>query len=124
MDYQYYQQPQQNPRRSVWMENVSLILGILSLLTACMIYPALIGGSIAIVLALLSKGGEETMTSKAIGGLILGAIALFFVVLAFIYVFMLLNAMYGGLSGIPVDAYGNLDYNTLIQDMNNYLYSF
>jgi hypothetical protein len=125
MDYQYYQQPPQPQisRRSAWMENASLILGILALVTSCLIYPALIGGSLAIVFALLSKGGENTMTAKAIVGLILGSIALFFVALAFVYVFVLLCSMYGGIFGIPVDAYGNLDYNTLMQDMNNYLYS-
>jgi hypothetical protein len=57
MDYQTYR-PQRNPNRCSWMENVSVMLGILGILSAFMVYPALIGGSMAIVFALLSKGGR------------------------------------------------------------------
>ena len=58
------------------MENAALLLGVIGAATFCLVYPALICGSLAIVFALLSRGGERTLTSRAKIALILGAIAL------------------------------------------------
>lgn len=65
-----------NKRRSQRMENAALLLGVIGAATFCLVYPALICGSLAIVFALLSRGGERTLTSRAKIALILGAIAL------------------------------------------------
>lgn len=75
MDYQFYGQPQ-NPRRSGRMEFCSMAFGIISLATFCTIYTPLICGSLAVVFALLSRGGELTFTAKARAGLATDSIAL------------------------------------------------
>jgi hypothetical protein len=105
------------------MENISVLLGAMALLSVMIVYPTLICGSMAIVFALLSKGGERSITARARTGLILGIIAL--VVMAFLvtYVIMLVIGMYGGLSNLPYDAYGNLNTGTILNDMYTYLYS-
>ena len=41
------------------MENAALLLGVIGAATFCMVYPALICGSLAIVFALLSRGVEN-----------------------------------------------------------------
>ena len=51
-----------NKRRSQRMENAALLLGVIGAATFCLVYPALICGSLAIVFALLSRGGERTLT--------------------------------------------------------------
>jgi hypothetical protein len=105
MDYQnhpYYTQPEpfNNPRRSRNMETASLVMGILALALFCCMYPPLICGSISIVLGLLSRGGEETLTSRAKAGITLGTIALglFLVLLVFSVVY--LSICFGGFSNM------------------------
>ncbi len=76
-----------NKRRSQRMENAALLLGVIGAATFCLVYPALICGSLAIVFALLSRGGERTLTSRAKAALILGSIALGIVLAMIIYTF-------------------------------------
>lgn len=83
MNYQFSNQ-QPNMRRSGRMEFYALTLGIIALVGFCFVYPPLICGSLAIVFALLSRGGESTFTPKARAGLILGILALSLIVLVFI----------------------------------------
>ena len=61
MDYQYTR----NDRHSQRMETLSLIMGVIALVTMCTVYPTLICGSLGIVFALLSRGGEFSMQSRA-----------------------------------------------------------
>ena len=55
--------------RSAGMSVASLVLGIIGLSMGCCIYPPIIFGSLAIIFALLSRGGEMHMNSYAKAGL-------------------------------------------------------
>lgn len=118
MNYQYYRQPpQENKRRSRNLENAALILGIIAVVTPCVVYPALICGALSIAFALLSRGGELTLTPRAKAGLVLGSIGLAFVVLLFIYTLIIAKVYYGGFENMARQVYGSLglDYDALIQ---------
>ena len=75
MDQNIYEQKPNNTR-SVAMEITSLILGILALTTCSCLYTSLIFGSLAIIFALLSRGGELTMTARSKTGFWLGIASL------------------------------------------------
>lgn len=81
------------------MAIASLVLAIAGLVMGCCIYPAIIFGSLAIILALLSRGGEMTTSGYAKAGLILGIIAIIFGILFFIYGLITLFVQFGGLEG-------------------------
>ncbi len=77
MDYRYYNgqsEPLHNPKGDS-LSIVSLILGICSIPTSFFIYPGLMLGATAIVLALLSRG-RERLDSRARAGIVCGCIAL------------------------------------------------
>lgn len=63
----YYRQPVRNPGQTLAI--VSLILGILSIFSIFGIYPPFICGSIAIILAILSKGYGKKMLGIAKAGI-------------------------------------------------------
>ncbi len=85
--------------RSAGMSVASLVLGIIGLSMGCCIYPPIIFGSLAIILALLSRGGEMHMNSYAKAGLALGIIGMAFGALFLIYSFFTLMAEFGGIDG-------------------------
>lgn len=85
--------------RSAGMSVASLIMGILGLIMSCCIYPAMIFGSLAIIFALLSRGGEMHTNSYAKAGLILGIIAIICGILFFIYSILTLLIQFGGIEG-------------------------
>ena len=108
-----------NKRRSQRMENAALLLGVIGAATFCMVYPALICGSLAIVFALLSRGGERTLTSRAKAALILGSIALGIVLAMIIYTFAIAELYYGGVENMARQVYGTLgiDFDTLMNSL-------
>lgn len=117
MDYQsYYQNPQESRRRSRRMENAALILGVIAIVTPCVVYPALICGALAIVFALLSRGGEHTLTPRAKIGLTLGSIGLGIVLLMIVCTFVVAEVYYGGILNMARELYGSLgiDFDTLM----------
>ena len=71
-----YQMPIAEPGSS--LANASMILGIISIVTSFTftVYPAFILGSIAVILALLSKGRRAKLISKARTGMICAVIGL------------------------------------------------
>ncbi|EOS23561.1 hypothetical protein C806_03069 [Lachnospiraceae bacterium 3-1] len=85
--------------RSAGMSVTSLIMGIFGLIMSCCIYPAMIFGSLAIIFALLSRGGEMHTNSYAKAGLILGIIAIICGILFFIYSILTLLIQFGGIEG-------------------------
>ena len=97
------------------MENAALLLGVIGAATFCLVYPALICGSLAIVFALLSRGGERTLTSRAKIALILGAIVLAMI----IYTFAIAELYYGGVENMARQVYGTLgiDFDTLMNSL-------
>lgn len=117
MDYQSFHQPQLNQRRSQKMENASFILGIISIATACLVYTTLICGSLSILFALLSRGGEHTFAPKAKTGLILGCISLALILLLMVYTIVYANVYYGGLEDMMRQMYTTmgLDYDALLR---------
>ena len=101
-----------NKRRSQRMENAALLLGVIGAATFCLVYPALICGSLAIVFALLSRGGERTLTSRA-------KIALGIVLAMIIYTFAIAELYYGGVENMARQVYGTLgiDFDTLMNSL-------
>lgn len=85
--------------RSAGMSVASLIMGILGLVMSCCVYPPIIFGSLAIIFALLSRGGEMHTNSYAKAGLILGIIAIICGILFLIYSVLTLLLQFGGIEG-------------------------
>ena len=109
-----------NKRRSQRMENAALLLGVIGAATFCLVYPALICGSLAIVFALLSRGGERTLTSsRAKAALLLGSIALGIVLAMIIDTFAIAELYYGGVENMARQVYGTLgiDFDTLMNSL-------
>ncbi len=82
MDNYNYQQPNDNSyqnntdKRSAGLATAALVLGIVSLVTIFSIVTPYVCGSLAIILGLLSKGGETTVDGRGKAGIITGTIAL------------------------------------------------
>lgn len=85
--------------RSASMSIASMVMGILGLVMSCCIYPAIIFGSLAIIFALLSRGGEMTMNGYAKAGMILGIIGIVFGIIFIIYGFFTIMTQFGGFEG-------------------------
>ncbi len=123
MDYQFYGQ-QQNPRRSGRMEFYSMVLGIIALVTFCTLYSPLICGSLAIVFALLSRGGEATFAPRARAGLTTGSIAVGLVVFLCAFSVIYVLVFYGSVENMliqtedivrPMYERLGIDYDMLLQ---------
>ena len=65
-----------NHKRSNFFEKASMVLGIGAIISCVFFYGAYIMGAMAILFALLSRGGQMKMSSKARIGLILGISAI------------------------------------------------
>lgn len=82
MDNYNYQQPNDNSyqnntdKRSAGLATAALVLGIVSLVTIFSIVTPYVCGSLAIILGLLSRGGETTVDGRGKAGIITGTIAL------------------------------------------------
>lgn len=86
MEYSVYE------KRSGSFATASLVLGIVGTATGCCVYTGLICGALAILFALLSRGGEMTLTGRGKAGLTLGIIAVSVAVL--FYILMVCYAFY------------------------------
>lgn len=73
-NYQQYDN-HRSDKRSEEMAIAALVLGIVGLVCSVTIVIPLICGGLAIILAILSKGGEMTTTGKGKAGMILGIIS-------------------------------------------------
>lgn len=106
-------------RRSKRMENTALLLGVIAVATICLVYPTLICGSLAIVFALLSRGGERTLTARAKTGLTLGSIGLGIILLMIVYTLIIAEVYYGGLLNMAREVYGSMgiDFDALMNSM-------
>ncbi len=114
MDYQYTR----NDRHSQRMETLSLIMGAIALVTMCTVYPTLICGSLGIVFALLSRGGEFSMQSRAKVGLTLSAVALGIIIAMIVYTLVVAQVYFGGIENMMREMYQmmGLDYDALMQN--------
>lgn len=84
MEYPYNQN-----KRSEGMAIAAMVLGIIGTATGCCVYTGIGCGALAIILALLSRGGEMTLSPKAKAGLWLGiagiVLGIFIYVIYFIF---------------------------------------
>ena len=105
-------------RRSARMEILSLFMGILALTTLCLVYPAMICSALGITFALLSKGGEITLGSRAKCGLILSLAALGIVVFMFVSTIAVANIYFGGIDNMARQMYEmmGIDYDALLRN--------
>ena len=85
--------------RSAGMSLASMVIGIFGVVTSCCIYPAFICGSLAIIFALISRGGEMHTNSYGKAGLILGTIGLILGFLFMLFYIMILLSDMGGTDG-------------------------
>ena len=106
-------------KRSHGMETAALVLALISISTCTCIYVSIPLGALAVMFALLSKGGETTLNSKSKLALCLGIAGMVLTALLYTFSFLTLLREYGSLQGI-VDAYTQMtgiDYNELIEEM-------
>ncbi len=66
----------QGDKRSEPMTAAAIVFSIVAICTICCVYSSIICGSLGIIFALLSKGGELTMSQNSKAALILSAIAI------------------------------------------------
>ena len=103
MDFEQEINIPQNPYQSKHWEGMalaSMILGMISLITCSCIYSSIICGALGIIFAVLSKGGETFMNSRARIGLALSAIGLALTILVYTVSILTLLSQYGGVDGL------------------------
>lgn len=84
-------------KRSEGMALASLILGVFAIVTSGCIYSAIVCGSLGMILALLSRGGEMAFSSKGLAGLALSGIGLFLTLLIYAAAFAFILNRFGGM---------------------------
>lgn len=98
-----YETPQfqYRPNRPAnFFEAASMFLGTAALVTCTCFYGSYIFGALAILFALLSRGGQMKMSSKAKLGLILGIVAIVLSTLVTVAAFAFALNEYGSMEGI------------------------
>ena len=93
----YQQTPYGVYNKPNYMETASLALGVLSIVTCSCIYGAFIFGGIAIVLALLSRGGKMKLGSKAKLAIILAIVGMIITTVFYTACFYIAIQEYGSL---------------------------
>lgn len=104
---------------SIKMETAAMVLGIVSLATCTCLYVSIVCGALAIILALLSRGGQDCLSTHAKIGLGLGIAGLALTILLYATAFWVAFSTYGDLEGILrayCDMYG-LDYEEFYQEL-------
>lgn len=84
-------------KHATGLSTAAFVIGIIALCTSCCLYIGLPGGALAILFAILSKGGETTMDSKATIGLWLGVLALVCTIVLYIAMFVISVNYLGGI---------------------------
>jgi len=82
-----------NVRSQKAFATASMIMGILSLVTMCMILPALVFGGLSILFAILSTRKGQSMFGGAIAGLITGGIGLVSSIMILIATFAMIPSL-------------------------------
>ena len=105
MQYSNYQsgsmyQPPAPNKRSAGMETAAFVLGIVSLATCACIYTSVVCGALAIMFALLSKGGATSMSNRARYALILGLIGLIATIIMYTTTFAYAIHTYGSIENL------------------------
>ena len=116
-----YQVPYAEPGSK--LANAAMVLGIISIIASFTftVYPAFILGSIAIILALLSKGGRTSFFQKARTGIICGTIGLItnaaIIIISLVFVFTNPDAR-EMFDQIFEQQYG-MSFEEMMEEMNN-----
>ena len=103
-----------------FMEVAALVLSIIAIASCSCIYVSIICGSLAMIFALLSKGGATSMSSMAMTSFWIAFAAVVITLIIYIGSFAAMLHEYGSIEGI-LKEYQNLtgiDYNELLQQMN------
>ncbi len=87
-------------KRSRSMATAALILGIVGLATGCCVYTSIVCGALAIILGLLSRGGEMTMSDRAKAGVGLGIASLVMGFLIILWALFTLLAEFGSFGNL------------------------
>ena len=101
-DYEYREETESSyhgyqNKRSDQMGVSALILGIVSVTTPFLVFTSMICGPLAIILGLLSKGGEMTTDTRAKVSIFLGVLGIILVTLIMIMTFRMMIAEAGGI---------------------------
>ncbi len=82
-------------KRSLPMTTAAIVLSVIAASTVCCFYSAFLCGILGIIFALLSKGGERTMSKNAKAALCVSAVSAVMSVLLLAGSFVMLIAQYG-----------------------------
>lgn len=94
-------------KRSQAMMTAAIILSVIAISTICCFYLSFVCGALAMTFALLSKGGELTMSQNAKTALYIGAAAMVLTVVLTILSFVTVILRYGSLDAF-LKAYAEL----------------
>ena len=109
---------QVNTKRSQGMEVASLILGIISISTCTCLYTGIICGALSVMFALLSRGGQLRLSSRANIGLWLGITGIVATGALYIFAYVFAISQYGSLENLLrayCDMYG-IDFEAMYGD--------
>ncbi len=87
----------QTDRRSLPMTTAAVVLSVLAVCTVCCIYVSFFCGVLGIILALLSKGGETTMSPSAKTACVVSVAAIVLSILLVVGSFLTLIMEYGSI---------------------------
>ena len=105
---------------AIWRVVAGLVLSIIAIASCSCIYVSIICGSLAMIFALLSKGGATSMSSMAMTSFWIAFAAVVITLIIYIGSFAAMLHEYGSIEGI-LKEYQNLtgiDYNELLKQMN------
>ena len=94
-------------RKPMTMDNVAIVLGGISIASCFLLYISIPVGALAIIIGVLSRGGEMTFTRNAKVGITLGALGLFITITFYVSACLYLFKTYGSIEGI-LQAYADL----------------
>ena len=112
--------------RSNTMELASFLCGILALTSCTCLYLSFIGGSLAIIFAVLSNGGSDQMGDRAKIGFGFGLTALLLTAIVYISSIALLIASYGGVANFihEIQSLTGQSYDAIYSNIYEHLMNF
>lgn len=115
MDYNNYENRNNNINSSNAMEVAALVLGIISISTCTCLYTGIICGALAAIFASLSRGNHEKMSPRAKAAFWLGIAGLSLTAILYAVAYIFALSQYGSLEGLLrayCEMYG-IDYDSM-----------
>lgn len=106
-------------KRNLAFEASALALGMISIATCACLYSSLICGALAIIFAVLSKGGEGTMSQRARLAMWIGIAGLALTIIMYAFAFYSAISQYGSIENI-LRAYSDMtgqDFEALFPEL-------